>query len=131
MGWPWVNDSGIGWPFMAASRGLWSKVSRGDAPPAMYSQMIRRARGVWCGGLTTPGQRWPCSPWLPATRWSRLSKAASANAPRPALDRPRNARRVRYWWSGSAGCMRVPWLLLDRLHLVGFEDWLAALAGTE
>src|SRR5688572_25195566 len=44
IGWPLVNDSGIGLPFISASLGLWSKVSRCEGPPAMVSQMTRFAR---------------------------------------------------------------------------------------
>src|SRR5207248_686126 len=89
--------------------------------------MMRRARGAWCGGFTTPGQRCPCvPPW--SARLSLLSNAARASAPSPAPERPRNARRVSTRCSESAGCMRFSLFFLERFHFFGFDNRLSALA---
>ena len=45
-----VNDSGIGWPCIAASFGFSSNVSNCDGPPAMQRKMTRLACGAkWSG----------------------------------------------------------------------------------
>src|SRR5689334_10443272 len=55
--WPAVKEAGKGFPSSSLRRGLKSKVSRWEGPPAMQRWMMRLAlTGKW-GGLMTPRQR--------------------------------------------------------------------------
>jgi hypothetical protein len=79
-----VNDSGIGFPSIAASFGFGSKVSKCDGPPAIVSQITRFA---FCGNgsfVKTPGI---------GAAAAGFSNEASATAPRPCDVLPRKARR--------------------------------------
>src|SRR5688500_8068038 len=59
-------------PCNSASRGLWSKVSIGLTPPFMKSWMTRLALGAKCGSGRSPASRWSC-----------LSRCASARPAKP------------------------------------------------
>jgi hypothetical protein len=82
-------------PSSSLSFGFGSNKSTCDGPPAMKRKMMRLARGAKFG---TPG-----SP--PDASKSGFSNDASASAPRPPAERPRNALRVSEVLKAASGVM--------------------------
>ncbi len=92
---PSVNDGGIGWPFIVASFGFGSNVSRCDGPPAIVSQITRFAFWGKSNGYAAPVHFAFRCPVLRRRGRMLRSSDASATAPSPCAARPKEEHAAR------------------------------------